>query len=80
MEIVRRIGPGPQELGCSKDNNCPGIFELATGEFALVGMHVTASEAVVGLPADGGVGEDERMIVVPRALLIGAAAQLAGEP
>jgi hypothetical protein len=50
-------------------NGCPDIFELADGDFAIVGIDVTA-EAARQLPPDASCGPDERIVRVPRRTLV----------
>ncbi|WP_377269038.1 hypothetical protein [Peterkaempfera sp. SMS 1(5)a] len=75
MHIDRRIGPSPRERGCQSGATCPDLFELADGNFAVIGAEATA--ALIGsLPADAGVGGDERIVVIPRELLVRAKAEI----
>jgi hypothetical protein len=69
----RRIGPNPHAKGASTPalKGCPDIFELASGDFAVIGKDVTA-EAAPHLPVDASCGPDERIIVIPRKTLIAA--------
>lgn len=48
---------------------CPDIFELATGDFALIGSNITA-EAAPHLPSDASCGPDECIIRIPRQTLV----------
>lgn len=68
----RRLGKSPQELGHTTDNpDCPDIWELENGDIAVIGRDLT--EPLGGkLPADVSVGADERIVVVPRNMLIAA--------
>lgn len=52
-------------------HGCPDILELDGGDFAVIGTDIT-SEAVGQLPAGSGVGPGERVIRIPRNLLIRA--------
>lgn len=63
---LRRIGPGPEAL-CG--HSCPDIFELPSGDFAIIGADIT-SEATQSLPKDAGCGPGERIIRIPRKLLV----------
>jgi hypothetical protein len=70
LTIQRRLGTAPSERGaCSAGGQCPDIFELASGDFAIIGADVSLDLA---LPADAGRSETERTIVVPRAVLLAA--------
>ena len=73
INFRRRLGADPhasnrQCVGC---NDCPDIWELESGDFAIIGMDITAS-AKATLPATAGCGPDERVILLPRNLLINA--------
>jgi hypothetical protein len=71
--IRRRLGPAPDErrTACVGCNACPDLFELEDGDFAAIGADITA-EAAGHLPADAGCGPDERIIRIPRRLLVAA--------
>nr|WP_255645240.1 hypothetical protein [Actinoplanes polyasparticus] len=66
--IDRRVGPPPK---CSTNVTCPAIFQLADGNFALIGTHHTDT-LQPQLPPDAGVADYERIIVVPKAVMLGA--------
>ena len=71
--FLRRLGPDPhangaQSVGC---RGCPDIFELESGDFAIIGIDITAA-AVPNLPATAGCGPDERIVFIPRNLLVKA--------
>lgn len=69
MKIIRRIGVPPAARGSTNGATCPDVFELSTGDFAVIGTEAT--EALQGeLPADAARGEHERIVVVSRATLI----------
>jgi hypothetical protein len=71
--IKRRLGPHPHANGASTPAlcNCPDVFELTDGDFAIIGIDITAT--VAGhLPADASCGPDERIVRVPRRILVGA--------
>lgn len=46
-------------------SDCPDLFELASGDLAVIGEDIT--EAVVELPLTGSCDPDERMIRIPAA-------------
>lgn len=73
MKVVRRLGEAPQVRrgGCLSDSNCPDVFELSDGRFAVVGRDMT-EEIRDLLPNDAGVGPDERVVVLPREVLVDA--------
>ncbi|HEV2694774.1 MAG TPA: hypothetical protein VG347_17900 [Verrucomicrobiae bacterium] len=71
--FLRRLGPDPhangaQTVGC---RGCPDIFELESGDFAIIGIDITAA-ATPNLPATAGCGPDERIVFIPRNLLVKA--------
>jgi hypothetical protein len=67
--FVRRLGPAPQS--CSGSSGCPDIWELADGDFAVIGADIT-NEASSKLPAIAGCAPGERIIRLPRSLLVKA--------
>ncbi|QJT04613.1 hypothetical protein G9272_33520 [Streptomyces asoensis] len=70
-EIVRRIGASPRERGSASGANCPDIFELSDGNFAVIGTDAT--EKLDGeLPSDASRGPKERIVVITRATLVRA--------
>lgn len=72
----RRIGKSPTELGItSESKKCPDIWELDDGDIAVVGRDVTDRFAE-RMPSDLVVGDDERLVVIPRNLLIAAKADI----
>ena len=73
MNFTKRIGPDPHEngaqtVGCQ---GCPDIWELEGGDFAVIGIDITDA-AVTHLPATAGCGPDERIVRLPRNLLVNA--------
>lgn len=74
MNIIfkHRIGPDPHANGMqtSSANGCPDIWELADGDFVVIGPDITAN--VARLPATAGCGPDERIIRLPRRILVDA--------
>ena len=75
MEIVRRLGLSPRERGSLTNATCPDIFELSNGDFAIIGTDRT-DELKGGLPADAGVADYEWIIVVSRATIVAARADI----
>lgn len=76
--ILRRLGKAPRERAgaCAGCNNCPDVFETPEGDFAVIGKEATA-ELSRHLPSDAGCGGDERIVVVPREVMLAAWADLA---
>jgi hypothetical protein len=50
---------------------CPDVWELDNGDFAIIGADITA-EAVAKLPGSASCGPDERIVRIPRRLLVNA--------
>jgi hypothetical protein len=73
IEFLRRIGPDPHANGRQTValNNCPDIFELKSGDFAIIGIDITDT-AKSKLPPTAGCGPDERIVFIPRNLLVEA--------
>lgn len=69
--FLRRLGPDPHANGAQTValQGCPDIIELASGDFAVIGIDITAS-AFPNLPATFGCGPDERVIWIPRKTLV----------
>lgn len=72
LQFVRRIGPDPHANGARTEclEGCPDVWELADGDFAVIGKDVT--EFAGDLPPSASCGRDERMIRVPRRILVAA--------
>ncbi|MFI1678586.1 hypothetical protein [Streptomyces sp. NPDC020607] len=73
--IIRRIGASPRARGCATGQNCPDIFELTDGSFAVIGTDVTA-KLDADLPADASRADYERIITISRETLIRAKADI----
>jgi hypothetical protein len=73
MTFIKRIGPGPQanEAQCVACWGCPDIWELDNGDFAVIGIDITDA-ARPKLPPTAGCGPDERVVRIPRNLLVDA--------
>jgi hypothetical protein len=70
--FVRRLGKSAAELGETDDRDgCPDIWELSNGDIAVVGRDVTASYQG-RLPGGVTVAADERVVVIPRSMLLAA--------
>lgn len=81
LEFIRRLGPDPHANGARTIalNGCPDIWELANGDFAIIGIDITNS-AKPHLPASAGCGPDERIIRIPRNLLADAKPDIPDNP
>jgi len=70
--LTRRLGKSLKDLGGSDDrDDCPDIWELSNGDIAVVGRDVTASYAG-RLPGGLRIAADERLVVIPRSVLVSA--------
>jgi hypothetical protein len=71
--FLRRIGPDPHANGLQTSSccGCPDILELENGDFAIIGVDITEATQVQMFPT-AGCGPDERVVRIPRKLLIGA--------
>ena len=65
--FLRRLGPGPGAECAAR--SCPDIFELKSGDFAIIGADITAT-AASQLPETAGCGPGERIVLVPRRILV----------
>ena len=65
----RRLGKSALELGESRTTpDCPDLWELSNGDVAVVGRDATDLYAH-RLPEGLSVGTDERLVVIPGAML-----------
>ena len=69
--FLKRLGPDPHANGAQTValRGCPDIFELADGNFAIIGIDIT-ERASPNLPPSAGCGPDERIVLVPRKTLV----------
>ncbi|HLS32762.1 MAG TPA: hypothetical protein VK039_04155 [Brevibacterium sp.] len=71
-QFLRRLGKSAAELGDSKSTqDCPDIWELDSGDIAVVGRDLTDTFAD-RLPPDVRIGADERLVVIPDNMLSAA--------
>ena len=66
----RRLVPAAAVLPCQSTNGCPDLWELVDGDFAVIGADITALAGE--LPPEAGCAPGERIVKIPRALLIAA--------
>lgn len=78
--FVRRLGPDPHAGGhrTAALRGCPDIFELDSGDFAVIGIDIT--DTARHLPADASCGPDERMVRIPRRTLVLAKSDIPDAP
>lgn len=71
--FAKRIGPDPHANGATSvgADGCPDIWELDNGDFAIIGVDITGI-AITNLPPTAGCGRDERIVCIPRNLLVNA--------
>jgi hypothetical protein len=74
-QIVRRIGVPPTARGSVGGGNCPDIFELSDGNFAVIGTEATADLDGM-LPSDASRADYERIVVISRDTLVKAKADI----
>jgi hypothetical protein len=69
--FLKRIGPDPHAGGLQTPalRGCPDIWQLEDGDFAVIGVDITAV-AESQLPLTAGCGPDERIVKIPRRTLI----------
>ncbi len=72
MQLVKRISIDWRELSPG-GQRCPEIWELDNGDYAVVGTDVT-SDARGLLPDPSLLGDDEKIVTIPRAVLMSAKA------
>ena len=74
--MARRLGKSAKELGQTGGrNSCPDISELDNGDVAVIGRDLTDAYAS-RLPDGVTVYHDERLVVIPRAMIIAAKADI----
>jgi hypothetical protein len=66
--FLRRLGP---ESRCFKTAACPAVIAMEGGDFALIGSDIT-TESAGRLPPKTAIGEGERIIRIPRSVLLDA--------
>ncbi len=72
--FIRRLGHKNEQL-CSTGLNCPQILELADGDFAAVGADIS-EEVIPAIPPGLGIGQNERVVRIPRHVLVAVRADI----
>ena len=73
--FLRRLGPTTKSgNSCIGAKHCPDLFELEDGDFAVIGADITS--AADKLPPDAGCGPGERIVRLPRQILVLARADI----
>jgi hypothetical protein len=68
----RRVGPAPVPgSGSAGANGCPDIWELDSGDFAIIGTERT-SQLRPHLPKGAFLDDGESIVVIPRHVLVKA--------
>lgn len=68
----RRLGKSALELGNTNATpTCPDIWELDNGDIAFIGRDLT-SQYATRLPDGVSIGADERLVVLPRNMVVAA--------
>lgn len=72
LTFRRRVGPDPHANGAQTSalQNCPDIWELESGDFAVIGIDL--NQVASKLPPTASCGPDERVVLIPRNLLVNA--------
>lgn len=73
LAVLRRLGQSPRNRpnACVVHHTCPDVFVLSNGDFAVIGKDIT-SELRSDLPNDAGCAANERIILLPRSVLVSA--------
>jgi hypothetical protein len=69
--FARRLGPDPHQGGTPTAEllGCPDLWELQSGDFAVIGRNITAV-ALPHLPKTASCGPDEAIVQIPRKALV----------
>lgn len=82
IKIKRRISAHPADLGITHTKKpgavCPDIFETESGDFVIIGRDV-ASDVEKEIPKDAVISKGERVVRIPRVLLLSAIENLKRE-
>jgi hypothetical protein len=67
LKFVKRLSDAP-DYDSPGGNRCPEVWELASGDFAVIGQDITA-QAKNSLPKEVIVGSEEKIVLLPRKVL-----------
>ncbi|GAA0969246.1 hypothetical protein GCM10009555_015980 [Acrocarpospora macrocephala] len=71
-DLSKRLGKSALELGETTGSpSCPDIWELSNGDIAIIGRDLTRAYGA-RLPQGVSIGEDERLVVIPRSMIVTA--------
>lgn len=74
--FARRLGKSSQELEQTSGNTgCPDVWELDNGDVAVIGADLTTSYEG-RLPDGVSIDPSERLVVIPRATILAAKADI----
>lgn len=74
--FARRLGRSAAELGDTREGvSCPDLWELTNGDILAIGRDLTEVYRDQ-LPSGVSVADDERIVVLPRNLVISAKADI----
>lgn len=67
--FTKRLGRSAVQLGATNDDpSCPDLWQLSNGDIAVIGRDLT-DRYTARLPDGVHVGEDERLVVIPGAMI-----------
>ena len=69
--FLRVLGKAGLPASCASLEKCPNILEMADGNFAVIGEDIT-DIAERTLPVGTGCGPRERVVSIPRSVLVSA--------
>lgn len=69
--FTKRLGESGNGLQCPEGHYCPQILEMNSGDFAVVGEDITTEAERAMLPG-AGIGPSERVVRIPRRVLVAA--------
>jgi len=73
--FIRKLIPSAPDALCSGGHSCPDLLEMESGDFAVIGSDIT--EMAMGkFPPGSGCGPNERVVRIPRHLLVRAKAHI----
>lgn len=78
-EVRRRVGTSPTQRGSVSGANCPDVFELEDGDFAVIGSLADA-ETLASLAKSGAtIGLRERVVILHQQVLLDAMRDVLGD-
>jgi hypothetical protein len=77
VSFERRLGTSPTERGSATNTTCPDVFLLSNGDIAIIGTEAP-EELLHQLPSDAGIASHEKLIILPREVLLAARPDIMG--